>query len=322
MFQETYIKFMCISHVDVGKSSLIGNFMVLTDNVDKHEVSKIGEVRNLLDTNEEERERGITQYINIVEVHYNNINYEIIDCPGHEMYIRETVSALINNSDSIVCVLLSAVRNEFDSGFMGGTTKEDVILAKACGIKHIIVLINKIDKIIQDEDSVEKYNYVMNTFKSWVQSLNFKSCLFIPISGYLGWNIVNHNNELDVFYSDSDTLINGLNSIHKKRLNNSRKKIDKVYKKKDKIKVDFYAFNVSNLITLGYQCVIHIGEIECICNLAFIESENKRKRFLKSGEKAFIGLLLDKEVTVYNFQKVILRCGNSTIGFGEVVLNV
>ena len=55
---------------------------------------------------------------------------------------------------------------------------------------------------------------------------------------------------------------------------------------------------------------------------SFIESNNKRKRFLKKGEKAFIGLLLDKEVKVYSFQKVILRSGNTTIGFGEIHLNV
>lgn len=334
MFKEDQIKFMCISHVDAGKSSLIGHFMYLTNNVDEHEFQKVKkeallnnkngfEYGYLVDIDSEERERGITIQSNIVEISYENINYTIIDCPGHKMYIREMIKSLSENTDSIVCVLISAVRNEFDSGFIGGTTKEDVLLAKACGIKHIIVLINKMDKIYNDEDSLEKYNYIIETFKKWIDKLNFKTVLYLPISGYLGWNITKEKEELNKFPKDSDFLINALKTIHQKRLNNQKKitQVIEIRKIKDKIKVEFYALNVSNIITSGYECILHIADSEIIGNVVIIQDlSGKTKKFLKTGDKAFLYFNLSENIEVYNNQKIIVRFQDMTVGFGNIML--
>lgn len=44
------------------------------------------------------------------------------------------------------CQVISARKGEFETGFeKGGQTREHAMLAKTAGVKHLIVLINKMD---------------------------------------------------------------------------------------------------------------------------------------------------------------------------------
>jgi peptide chain release factor subunit 3 len=69
--------------------------------------------------------------------------FTILDAPGHRNYIPNMIDGLVQADLGILIV--SAKKNEFEAGFEKGTTKEHLILAKAMGLRSIIVAINKID---------------------------------------------------------------------------------------------------------------------------------------------------------------------------------
>jgi small GTP-binding protein len=142
------IKFFVSGQVDSGKSTLIGQILHKTANLKFDPQSSANtKFSDLLDVDTSERERGITQFSSNNPFTYQGITFEAIDTPGHLLYIRELINSISENKGSIGCLIVSAVVSEFMSMFENGTTKEDAILMRCCGVNHIIVIINKIDKL-------------------------------------------------------------------------------------------------------------------------------------------------------------------------------
>jgi len=52
--------------------------------------------------------------------------------------------------------MISMLDNEFNSGFLKGTLKEHLLLAKCVGIEYIVIIANKMDLIEWDKDNVMK----------------------------------------------------------------------------------------------------------------------------------------------------------------------
>jgi len=122
-----------IAHVDHGKTTL-GDKMIyychiLKDHEKKQEL--------ILDSNDLERERGITILAKNVSVIYKDVKINIIDTPGHADFGGE-VERVLNMADG---VLLLA------DAFEGTMPQTRFVLSKALalGLKPIVV-INKVDK--------------------------------------------------------------------------------------------------------------------------------------------------------------------------------
>jgi GTP-binding protein len=122
-----------IAHVDHGKTTLVDT-MIYHCNVMK-EYEKKQEL--ILDSNDLERERGITILAKNVSVIYNDVKINIIDTPGHADFGGE-VERVLNMADG---VLLLA------DAFEGTMPQTRFVLSKALalGLKPIVV-INKVDK--------------------------------------------------------------------------------------------------------------------------------------------------------------------------------
>ena len=183
MENNKIIKFITIGHVDAGKSTTLGHLLYLTKNITDHEMKNIEREAELngkkkfsyayiLDSDNEERVRGITQYYNKYDFNYNNQQYQMLDTPGHKMYIKEMITALSNNNDAIVCVLISALETEFNAGFINGMTKEDILIARGCDIKNLVVLINKID-MLDENIREEKINIIKDKLDKFIKKLGF-----------------------------------------------------------------------------------------------------------------------------------------------------
>jgi len=130
-----------IAHVDHGKTSL-------TDSLMKQ--SGAAEESFTMDTNELERERGITIYSKNTSIFYKNTKINIVDTPGHADFSSE-VERVLRSIDSVLLVV------DAQEGPMPQTK---FVLKKSLelGLKPIVV-INKIDKPAARPDEVQEMIY-------------------------------------------------------------------------------------------------------------------------------------------------------------------
>ncbi len=122
-----------IAHVDHGKTTLVDK-MMLAGNLfrDGQDLSS-----QVLDSNDLERERGITILSKNVSKTYKDVKINIIDTPGHSDFGGE-VERVLNMADG--CLLLV-------DAFEGPMPQTRFVLQKALelGLKPIVV-VNKVDK--------------------------------------------------------------------------------------------------------------------------------------------------------------------------------
>ena len=122
-----------IAHVDHGKTTLVDKILhatkVFRDNQDTGEL--------IMDSNELERERGITILSKNASVTYKGVKINVIDTPGHSDFGGE-VERVLKMADG-VCLLVDA--------FEGPMPQTRFVLQKALQLNlKPIVIINKVDK--------------------------------------------------------------------------------------------------------------------------------------------------------------------------------
>lgn len=122
-----------IAHVDHGKTTLVDK-MMLAGKLFRDGQDNSGEV---LDSNDLERERGITILSKNVSINWKGVKINILDTPGHSDFGGE-VERVLNMADG--CLLLV-------DAFEGPMPQTRFVLQKALqlGLKPIVV-INKVDK--------------------------------------------------------------------------------------------------------------------------------------------------------------------------------
>ena len=130
-----------IAHVDHGKTSLTNSLM---------KQSGLAEDNFTMDTNELEKERGITIYSKNTSIFYKNTKINIVDTPGHTDFSSE-VERVLRSIDSVLLVV------DAQEGPMPQTK---FVLKKSLelGLKPIVV-INKIDKPAARPDEVKEMVY-------------------------------------------------------------------------------------------------------------------------------------------------------------------
>ena len=132
-FMQKIRNIAIIAHVDHGKTTLVDK-MLLAGNLfreNQHTEDLI------LDSNDLERERGITILSKNVSIQYKDVKINIIDTPGHADFGGE-VERVLNMADGCLLVV---------DAFEGPMPQTRFVLQKALeiGLKPILV-INKIDK--------------------------------------------------------------------------------------------------------------------------------------------------------------------------------
>lgn len=122
-----------IAHVDHGKTTLVDKILHATKVF--RENQETGEL--IMDSNDLERERGITIFSKNAAVTYNDVKINVIDTPGHADFGGE-VERVLKMADG-VCLLVDA--------FEGPMPQTRFVLQKALQLNlRPIVIINKVDK--------------------------------------------------------------------------------------------------------------------------------------------------------------------------------
>jgi len=122
-----------IAHVDHGKTTLVDKILHQTNLFRDNE--EIGDL--ILDSNDLERERGITIFSKNVSVNYKGTKINIIDTPGHSDFGGE-VERVLKMADGVLLLV---------DAFEGPMPQTRFVLQKALALGlHPIVVINKVDK--------------------------------------------------------------------------------------------------------------------------------------------------------------------------------
>ena len=150
-----------IAHVDHGKTTLVDKLLHAGHLFKDHEHP--GEL--IMDSNDLERERGITILAKNVSVRYKDYKINVIDTPGHSDFGGE-VERVLNMADG--CLLLV-------DAFEGPMPQTRFVLQKALqlGLKPIVV-INKVDKKNCTPDEVHESVFdLMFSLDATEDQLNF-----------------------------------------------------------------------------------------------------------------------------------------------------
>ena len=152
-----------IAHVDHGKTTLVDR-MILQAKLSR-DAEKMGEL--IMDSNDLERERGITILAKNVSVPYKDYKINIIDTPGHADFGGE-VERVLNMADGVLLLV---------DAFEGTMPQTRFVLQKAIDLgKKSIVVINMVDKPNCWPDEVNEQVFdLMFSLNATEEQLDFKT---------------------------------------------------------------------------------------------------------------------------------------------------
>ena len=124
-----------IAHVDHGKTTLVDCLLRQAGVFGAHELEKVSE--RVMDSNDIERERGITIFSKNASVQYKDYKINIVDTPGHADFGGE-VQRIMKMVDSVILLV---------DAFEGPMPQTKYVLKKALEQGHRpIVVVNKVDR--------------------------------------------------------------------------------------------------------------------------------------------------------------------------------
>ncbi|MCF6213712.1 MAG: translational GTPase TypA [Flavobacteriaceae bacterium] len=181
-----------IAHVDHGKTTLVDKIIDQAKILDERKVR----TELLLDSNDLERERGITILSKNVSINYKNVKINVIDTPGHADFGGE-VERVLKMADGVLLLV---------DAFEGAMPQTRFVLGKALelGLKPIVV-INKVDKENCTPDIVHENVFdLMFALDATEDQLDFKT---IYGSAKQGWMSEDHLKPTDNIIPLLDTII-------------------------------------------------------------------------------------------------------------------
>ncbi len=198
---KSLLRFLTCGSVDDGKSTLIGRLLYDSQLILDDQLATLkSESRNratgsagidfslLVDGLTAEREQGIT-----IDVAYRFFETEkrkfiVADTPGHEQYTRNMATGA---SNAELAILLVDARK----GLLSQTRRHAYILS-LIGVRHVVVVANKIDLVGYDEKT---FRDIEAAFRSFAEPLGFDTIEAIPVSALEGDNIVDKSANMDWF---------------------------------------------------------------------------------------------------------------------------
>ena len=182
-----------IAHVDHGKTTLVDELLkqsgVFRENQEVQE--------RVMDSNDIERERGITILSKNTAVQYKDIKINIIDTPGHADFGGE-VERVLKMVNGVVLVV---------DAFEGVMPQTKFVLMKALSLElPVIVCINKIDRPEARPDEV--IDEVLELFMDLDASDEQLDCPFVFASARDGYAMLNLDDPRENMFPLFETIVN------------------------------------------------------------------------------------------------------------------
>ena len=177
-----------IAHVDHGKTTLVDELLKQSGTFTEHQ--KVDE--RVMDSNDLEKERGITILSKNTAIHYKNSKINIIDTPGHADFGGE-VERVLKMVDGVLLLV------DAQEGVMP-QTKFVLKKALSLGLRPIVV-INKIDKPAADaERVVDEVFDLLVALDANDEQLEFPVVYAAAKEGYAKYNMEDENKNLEPLF--------------------------------------------------------------------------------------------------------------------------
>ncbi len=173
-----------IAHVDHGKTTLVDQLLQQSGTFAAHQEVQ----ERAMDSNDIERERGITILSKNTAIQYEDHKINIIDTPGHADFGGE-VERVLRMVDGVLLLV------DAQEGVMPQTK---FVLKKAIGFGLIpIVVINKIDKDAADPDRVMNEVFdLLVALEANEEQLEFPVVYAAARDGYAKWEMEDENKDM------------------------------------------------------------------------------------------------------------------------------
>jgi len=200
MANKDHLNLIITGHIDNGKSTTMGHFLMQMGVVDERTIAqhaaeseKTGKGETfkyawVLDNIKDERQRGITIDLAFQKFESKKYFFTLIDAPGHRDFVKNMITGA-SEADCAVLVL-SAKEGETDTAVApGGQAREHAFLLKTLGVNQLIVAVNKMDVSKYSEDA---FKSAKEKAEKLVKSVGYKleQVPIIPVSGWKGDNLV------------------------------------------------------------------------------------------------------------------------------------
>lgn len=197
MRNQKIINIAVIAHVDAGKSTLVDSFLKQSGVFRQNEQV----VEQVMDSNDLERERGITIYSKNCSIMHKGVKINIVDTPGHADFSSE-VERIIRTVDTVILLVDSSE---------GPMPQTRFVLSKSLeiGLKPIL-LINKIDKADQRAEAVVDMVYeLFLSLNATDEQLDFPILYGIAKAGIIKRSLDDQSNDLTPLF---ETIIQHVKS--------------------------------------------------------------------------------------------------------------
>ena len=172
MKQENIRNVAIIAHVDHGKTTMVDRLLFAANVFRSNQQVE----ERVLDSNDQERERGITILSKNISVQYKDTKINVIDTPGHADFGGE-VERVLNMADGALLIV---------DAYEGPKPQTRFVLSHALELGlRIVVVVNKIDRPNADPHAaVDKVFDLMVELGANDEQLDFPVVYASAVNGY------------------------------------------------------------------------------------------------------------------------------------------
>lgn len=175
-------------HVDHGKSTIIGRLLADTGSLPQGKLEQVREQCRrtarpfeyafLLDALKDEQAQGIT--IDAARVFFKSAkrDYIIIDAPGHIEFLKNMVTGASRAQAALLVI-------DAQEGVRENSRRHGYLMSML-GIRHLAVLVNKMDLVGHDRGAFER---IEQEYRGFLAQIDVRPTEFVPVSGREGENV-------------------------------------------------------------------------------------------------------------------------------------
>merc|ERR1711935_511928 len=214
--EKVHMSVVICGHVDSGKSTTTGRLLFELGGIEERTMTKLKEEAERLgkgsfafafymDTQKDERERGVTIKCTTKELFTDLYHYSIIDAPGHRDFIKNMISGAAQADVAVLMVpadgnFTTAIqKGDHKAGQVQGQTRQHARLINLLGVKQLVVGVNKMDAPETAEYKEARFTEIADEMRStlikvgWPKPFVMNRTPVIPISGWHGDNLLNQS---------------------------------------------------------------------------------------------------------------------------------
>ena len=217
--EKKHVSIVICGHVDSGKSTTTGRLIYELGGINERDMEKLkaraAELGKssfafafFMDTQKEERERGVTIACTTKEFYTPSHHFTVIDAPGHRDFIKNMITGASQADVALLMVPankggfeVAIQKGNFKTGEVQGQTRQHARLINLLGVEQLIVGINKMDDKSCNY-SQERYEEIKKEVAGMLLRVGWKKdkianeVPFIPMSGYEGDNLLTKSSNM------------------------------------------------------------------------------------------------------------------------------